>query len=81
MNITVIESDNCGCCLSYRGKITDIAEKNGISLTFTNINDEDIPDEYDFNGLPFTIVRDGDKTYNWCGDMSEEMIKAQLGIV
>ena len=81
MDITVIESKDCGCCKTYRQKINAIADRYGFSIRFIDIDSDDIDlSAYDFKGLPFTIVSDNGENWYFTGDMGESMIKSQLRI-
>lgn len=79
--ITVLTSESCGCCLTYRPKLLQVADIMGIDTRFIDIDKDDADlSGYDFTGLPLTIVYDGEGRMcgQFQGDMDLGMIKANI---
>jgi thioredoxin 1 len=76
-------ADWCGPCRVYAKTFDKVSEELKDKYEFVNINVEKdttgLAAEYKVNGIPTTVVIDGDKVKSESGRMDEKRLKAFIG--
>jgi thioredoxin 1 len=76
-------ADWCGPCKVYAKTFDKVSEELKDEYDFVNINVEKdttgLAAEYKVNGIPTTVVIDGDKVKSESGRMDEKRLKAFIG--
>ena len=76
-------ADWCGPCRVYAKTFDKVSEELKGKYEFVNINVEKdttgLAAEYKVNGIPTTVVIDGDKVKSESGRMDEKRLKAFIG--
>jgi|TARA_B110000908_G_scaffold167723_1_gene221181 thioredoxin 1 len=73
----------CGPCKVYAKSFDKVAEELKDTYEFVNVNIEEdttgLAAQYKVNGIPTTVVIDGEKVKSETGRMDEKRLKAFIG--